>query len=115
MQEQILKQPRSTSDSIPTISWHVRLVDVQAKPEKPLDSRYRLGTLIMEEEWYAEQTIIWHNGSKGDKLEKARGCQLGMTQMVHQAQPPGGSIMRRRLRQLLVLDPDEIDPDVDTL
>ena len=69
----------------------------------------------MEEEWYAEQTVIWHNGSKGDKLEKARGCQLGTTWMVHQAQPPGGSIMRRSPRQLLVLDPDEIDPDVDTL
>ena len=97
------------------ISWHVHLVDVQAKPKKPLDSRYRLGTLIVEEEWYAEQTIIWHNGSKGDKLEKARGCQLGTTRMVHQAQPPGGSITRRSPRQLLVLDPDEIDPDVDTL
>ena len=115
MREQILKQPRSTSDSIPMISWRVRLVDVQAKPEKPLDSRYRLGTLIVEEEWYAEQTIIWHNGSKGDKLEKARGCQLGTTRMVHQAQPPGGSITCRSPRQLLVLDPDEIDPDVDTL
>ena len=64
MREQILKQPRSTSDSILTISWRVHLVDVQAKPEKPLDSRYRLGTLIVEEEWYAEQTVIWHNGSK---------------------------------------------------
>ena len=97
------------------ISWRVHLVDIQAKPEKPLDSRYRLETLIVEEERYAEQTIIWHNGSKGDKLEKTRGCQLGTTWMVHQAQPPGGSIMRRSPRQLLVLDPDEIDPDVDTL
>ena len=97
------------------ISWHVRLVDVQAKPEKPLDSRYHLGTLIVEEERYAEQTVIWHNGSKGDKLEKGRGCQLGATRMVHQAQPPGSSITRRSPRQLLVLDPDEIDPDVDTL
>ena len=69
----------------------------------------------MEEEWYAEQTVIWHNGSKGDKLEKARGCQLGMTRMVHQAQLLGGSITCRSLRQLLVLDPDKIDPDVDTL
>ena len=103
MREQIIKQPRSTSDSIPTISWRVCLVDVQAKPEKPLDSRYRLGTLIVEEERYA-----------GDKLEKARGCQLGTTRMVHQAQPPGSSIMCRSPR-LLVLDPDKIDPDVDTL
>ena len=69
----------------------------------------------MEEEWYAKQTVIWHNSSKGDKLEKARGCQLGTTRMAHQAQPPGGSITCRSLRQLLVLDPDEIDPDVDTL
>ena len=115
MPEQILKQPRSTSDSIPMISWRVRLVDVQAKPKKPLDSRYRLGTLIVEEERYAEQTVIWHNSSTGDKLEKARGCQLGTTQMVHQTQLPGGSIMSRSLRQLLVLDLDEIDPDVDTL
>ena len=115
MREQILKQPRSTSDSISMISWCVCLVDVQAKPEKPLDSRYRLGTLIMEEEQYAEQTVIWHNGSKGDKLEKARGCQLGTTRIVHQAQPPGVSITRRSPRQLLVLDPDEIDPDEDTI
>ena len=115
MREQILKQPRSTSDSIPTISWRVRLVDVQAKPEKPLDSRYHLGTLIVEEEWYAEQTVIWHNGSKGDKLEKARGCQLGTTRMVHQAQLPGSSITRGSPRQLLVLDLNEVDPDVDTL
>ena len=69
----------------------------------------------MEEEWYAEQTVIWHNGSKGDKLEKARGCQLGTTRMVHQAQLPGSSTMCRSPRQLLVLDPDEIDPDIDTL
>ena len=115
MREQILKQPRSTSDSIPTISWCVRLVNIQVKPEKPLDSRYCLWTLIVEEERYAEQTVIWHNGSKGDKLEKARGCQLGMTRMVHQAQPPGSSIMHRSPRQLLVLDRDEIDPDIDTL
>ena len=63
MQEQTLKQLKSTCDSIPSRNWRVRPVDDQAKPAIPPDSKYHHGTQTEGEEWYADQTIIRHSSS----------------------------------------------------